>query len=67
MSWLSSRMINTPAMSAAVLDCLKASAIGLGNGNCDDAFSCDLNMLKQQRKLRRRKRSLDQYVFRWNI
>lgn len=67
MSWLSSRMISTSALSPAVLECLKASAIGLGDGNCDDAFSCDLNMIKQQRKLRRRKRSLDKYVFRWNI
>lgn len=67
MSWLSSRLINKPDSSGAILQCLKASAIGLGDGNCDNTFSCDLNLIQNARKLRRRKRSTNNYVFKWNI
>lgn len=68
MSWLSSRLIQTPkAVSAPMLDCLKASAIGLGDGDCDAAFFCDIELLKQEQKLQRQKRATENYKFRWNI
>lgn len=42
MSWLTSRMVK-PSVSMPILDSLRASAIGLGNGNCRQYFSdCQL-------------------------
>lgn len=38
MSWLSSRMMK-PTVSMPILQSLRASAIGLGNGDCKKYFS----------------------------
>jgi hypothetical protein len=38
MSWLSSRVTREKAPSAAILDCLRASVIGLGKGDCEKIY-----------------------------
>lgn len=67
MSWLSSRSVGKQINSALLLEYLQASTIGLGNGDCIEQFPCDLNMVYNIRKSRRRKRSINNYKIEWNI
>lgn len=60
MSWLSSRLTNGKADSPIMFECLKALIIGLGNGVCEENFTCDSNIIRNGRKLTREKRSINQ-------
>lgn len=57
MSWLSSRLTNGQADSPIMFECLKALIIGLGNGMCEENFTCDSNLIQNARKVTREKRS----------
>lgn len=57
MSWLSSRLTNGKADSPIMFECLKALIIGLGNGMCEENFTCDSNVILNGRKSTREKRS----------
>lgn len=49
MSWLSSRLTNGQTDSPLMFECLKALTIGLGNGMCDQIFTCDSNLIANGR------------------
>lgn len=49
MSWLSSRLTNGHTDSPLMFECLKALTMGLGNGECDQMFTCDSNLITNGR------------------
>lgn len=67
MSWTSSKLAQKPMDSSVVFECLKASTIGLGQGDCHKIFNCDLDRIHHSRSIERQKRSIGDYTFRWAI
>lgn len=67
MSWISSKLARKPMDSSVVFDCLKASTVGLGQGDCHKMFNCDLESIHHSRSIERQKRSISEYQFRWAI
>lgn len=62
MSWLSSKIGST----RSILENLRASVLGLGNGNCEKIYkTCNFTIQHADRKLRRKKRKADNFVFNW--
>lgn len=57
MSWLSSHLTDGQVDSPMMFDCLKALIYGLGNGMCEEVYTCDSKIIANSRKLSRLKRS----------
>lgn len=55
MSWLSPRLGARETQSPLMFECLKALTIGLGNGDCELVFECDVNIIQNNKKLKRQK------------
>lgn len=64
LSWLSGRVSTRMASTAAMLESLKAAALGLGNSDCNTIYyGCDLPKARESRRRRRRKRSQNETSF----
>lgn len=50
MSWLSPRLGKRQSESPLMFECLKALTIGLGNGVCEQIFTCETNIIRTNKQ-----------------
>lgn len=54
-SWISPRLGKKQSESPLVFECLKALTIGLGNGACEQIFTCETNIIQNNKQTKRQK------------
>lgn len=68
MTWFSPRVIKSQPRMHSILDGIKASLLGLGDANCSQVYAkCDLQVQREAKERRRKKRSLQgDFKFQWD-